>query len=40
MTMQFNRYDLASALSIIIFLIVGTLSFINMKMTHAFEEVD
>lgn len=40
MTMQFNRYDLGSALSIIIFLIIGTLSLINMKMTRAFEEVD
>ncbi|MGB9678472.1 MAG: carbohydrate ABC transporter permease [Thermoanaerobacteraceae bacterium] len=40
MTMQFNRYDLGAALSIIIFLIIGTLSLINMKMSHAFEEVD
>ncbi|KEO82209.1 carbohydrate ABC transporter permease [Tumebacillus flagellatus] len=40
MTLTFNRYDLASALSLIIFLIVGTLSFINMKFTKAFEEVD
>jgi arabinogalactan oligomer/maltooligosaccharide transport system permease protein len=40
MTMQFNRYDLAAALSIIIFLIIGTLSLVNMKMTRAFEEVD
>nr|WP_236588324.1 sugar ABC transporter permease [Tumebacillus amylolyticus] len=40
MTLTFNRYDLASALSLIIFLIVGTLSFINMKYTKAFEEVD
>ncbi|MCX7570649.1 sugar ABC transporter permease [Tumebacillus sp. DT12] len=38
MTMQFNRYELASALSLIIFLIVGILSFINMKATRAFEE--
>ncbi|PWK06001.1 carbohydrate ABC transporter permease [Tumebacillus permanentifrigoris] len=40
MTLTFNRYDLASALSLIIFLIVGTLSFVNMKFTKAFEEVD
>lgn len=40
MTLTFNRYDLASALSLVIFLIVGTLSFINMKFTKAFEEVD
>jgi arabinogalactan oligomer/maltooligosaccharide transport system permease protein len=40
MTLTFNRYDLAAALSFLIFLIVGTLSFINMKATRAFEEVD
>jgi carbohydrate ABC transporter membrane protein 1, CUT1 family (TC 3.A.1.1.-) len=40
MTLQFNRYDLGAALSIIIFFIVGILSYINMRMTHAFEEVD
>jgi len=40
MTLTLNRYDLASALSLIIFLVVGTLSFINMKATRAFEEVD
>jgi len=40
MTITLSRYDLASALSLIIFLIVGTLSFINMKATKAFEEVD
>lgn len=40
MSLQFNRYDLGAALSIIIFIIVGVLSFINMKMTHAFEGVD
>jgi arabinogalactan oligomer / maltooligosaccharide transport system permease protein len=38
MTLNFNRYDLASALSLIIFLIVGILSFVNMKATRAFEE--
>ncbi|MGZ4112409.1 MAG: carbohydrate ABC transporter permease [Tumebacillaceae bacterium] len=40
MTLTFNRYDLAAALSLIIFIIVGTLSFINMKATRAFEEVE
>ncbi|MFC4769306.1 carbohydrate ABC transporter permease [Effusibacillus consociatus] len=40
MTLVFYRYDLAATLSIIIFFIVGILSFINMKMTRAFEEVD
>ncbi|MEZ0536725.1 carbohydrate ABC transporter permease [Caldicellulosiruptoraceae bacterium PP1] len=37
MTMQFFRYDLASALSIIIFFIVGFISLINMKLSKAFE---
>jgi arabinogalactan oligomer/maltooligosaccharide transport system permease protein len=40
MTITFYRYDLAAALSFIIFVIVGTLSFINMKATRAFAEVD
>lgn len=40
MTMQFNRYDLASTMSIIIFLVVGTLSLINMNLSRAFKEVD
>ncbi|MBZ4665958.1 sugar ABC transporter permease [Mahella sp.] len=40
MTMQFNRYDLGAALSVIIFLIVAVISIINMRATHAFEEVD
>lgn len=40
MTLTFNRYDLASTLSFIIFVIVASLSFINMKLSKAFEEVD
>jgi arabinogalactan oligomer/maltooligosaccharide transport system permease protein len=40
MTLTFNRYDLASAISVILFLIVIVLSFIQMKYTKAFEEVD
>ncbi|WP_273365247.1 carbohydrate ABC transporter permease [Alicyclobacillus herbarius] len=40
MTLTFNRYDLAAAISIILFLIVGVLSFIQMKYTRAFEEVE
>lgn len=40
MTVDLFRYDLACALSIIVFLIIGTLTLVNMKMTHAFEEVD
>lgn len=37
MTMQFYRYDLASALSIIIFFIVAGISLLNMKLTRSFE---
>lgn len=40
MTLTFNRYDLASAISIILFIIVAILSFLQMKYTKAFEEVD
>lgn len=40
MTLTFNRYDLASAISVILFVIVIVLSFIQMKYTKAFEEVD
>lgn len=40
LTMTSNRYDLAATLSFLIFIVVGTLSFINMKATKAFEEVD
>lgn len=40
MTVDLFRYDLACALSIIVFLIIGSLTLINMKMTRAFEEVD
>ncbi|MBL4936046.1 sugar ABC transporter permease [Clostridium sp. YIM B02515] len=34
------RYDLAAALSILIFILIGTISFFQMKMSGAFEEVD
>lgn len=40
MAMQQNRYDLGSALSIIIFIVIGTISFLNMKASGAFEEVE
>ena len=36
---QFGRYDIASALSIIIFLIIGTISLVQMKASGQFEEV-
>lgn len=35
-----NRYGLASAYAIVIFLFIGTLSAINMKYSRAFAEVD
>lgn len=36
---QFGRYDMASALSIILFVIVATLAYIQMKASRQFEEV-
>ena len=40
MTITFNRYDLSAAISIILFLIVAILSFIQMRYTRAFQEDD
>lgn len=40
MTLQFNRYDLAAAISILLFIIVGFLSWIQMRATKAFQEED
>lgn len=40
MTLQFNRYDLASAMSILSFLLVAAISFVQIRLTHSFEEVD
>ncbi|WP_245926350.1 carbohydrate ABC transporter permease [Sulfoacidibacillus thermotolerans] len=40
MTLDFNRYDLASAISIILFVIVGVISWLNMRYTGAFKEVE
>lgn len=40
MTLTFNRYDLAAAVSILLFLIVGILSFFQMRYTGAFKEAD
>lgn len=40
MTTQFFRYDLAAAMSIILFAVVGTITFIGMKASHSFKEVD
>lgn len=40
LSMQFGRFEIASALSIIIFIIIATISFIQMKVSGQFEEVD
>lgn len=40
MTLNFGRYDLASAISIVLFVIVGILSWLNMRVTGAFKEAD
>ncbi len=40
LTLTFNRYDLGATISVILFLIVGVISFLNMHFTRAFEEVD
>jgi arabinogalactan oligomer/maltooligosaccharide transport system permease protein len=38
LTVQLNRYDLSAAVSVILFLVVATISLLNMKMTGAFKE--
>ncbi|GAB6169383.1 hypothetical protein JCM1393_18430 [Clostridium carnis] len=40
LSMQFGRYDIASALSIIIFIIIASISFIQMRASGQFKEVD
>lgn len=40
LTQQFYRYDLSGAFSVLIFIIIGTISFINMKKSGSFKEVD
>jgi arabinogalactan oligomer/maltooligosaccharide transport system permease protein len=40
MTLTFDKYDWAAAISIVLFVIVGFLTWVNMKYTRAFEEVD
>lgn len=37
---QFGRYDIASAISIMIFLLIATISYFQMKKSGQFEEVD
>lgn len=40
LAMQYNLYNIGSALAIIDFIIVGTLSFINLKFSGTFREVE
>ncbi|SMC03613.1 arabinogalactan oligomer / maltooligosaccharide transport system permease protein [Sulfobacillus thermosulfidooxidans DSM 9293] len=40
MTLTFNKYDWAAAISVVLFIIVGILSWLQMHYTHAFEESD
>lgn len=40
MTTQSNRYELSATLSVLSFLIVGTLTLINLNLSGAFKEVD
>jgi arabinogalactan oligomer/maltooligosaccharide transport system permease protein len=40
MTAWSNRYDLSATLSVFVFIIVGTLTLINMNLSGAFKEVD
>ena len=40
LSMQFGRFEIASALSIIIFIIIASLSFVQMKASGQFEEVE
>lgn len=37
---QFGRYDIASAISIMIFILIATISYFQMKKSGQFEEVD
>lgn len=40
MTTVSNRYDLSAALSVLVFLVIGTLTLVNMKASRSFEEVN
>lgn len=40
MVSQQGRYDIASALAVIVFLIIGSISFVQMKASGQFKEVD
>lgn len=40
MTTWSNRYELSATFSVLVFLIVGTLTLVNMRFSGAFKEVD
>lgn len=40
MTMQLYRYDLSAALAVLIFIVIGFISFFQMKLSGQFKEVD
>lgn len=40
MSVSFFRYDYGGALSVLIFIVIGSVSFIQMKKTNAFREAD
>ncbi|GIM27448.1 hypothetical protein CPJCM30710_01140 [Clostridium polyendosporum] len=40
LAMQFGRYDIGSALSIMMFLLIGTISLVQMKSSGQFKEVE
>lgn len=40
LAIQFNRYDLSATISVVLFVIVGTITWFNMRFTNAFKEAD
>lgn len=40
LAMQYNLYNIGSALAILIFIIIGTIGFVNLKLSGAVKEVD
>lgn len=40
MTLSFNRYDLGSAIAVLLFILVAFISWLQMRYTGAFKEVD
>jgi ABC-type sugar transport systems, permease components len=40
LSLTFGRYEIASTISIVLFILIGTISFIQMKASRQFEEVE